>query len=69
MSAGDGMGSGRRSATAVLSAAMALIGVALVVRSLASGGGAASIGVILGLLFFAAGAGRLYIITRVDEDE
>jgi len=50
--------------TALLSAAMVLIGLALVVRTLAAGGGPAAVGVLLGLLFVAAGAGRLWAEKR-----
>jgi hypothetical protein len=38
-----------------------VIGVALVVRTLSAGGGALATGLILGLLFVLAGAGRLYL--------
>ncbi|HYV15524.1 MAG TPA: hypothetical protein VE972_05860 [Conexibacter sp.] len=48
----------------VLSLAMIAIGVALVVRTLAAGGGALATGVVLGLLFVAAGAARLYLQGR-----
>jgi multisubunit Na+/H+ antiporter MnhB subunit len=48
----------------VLSLAMIVIGVALVVRTLAAGGGALATGVVLGLLFVAAGAARLYLQGR-----
>jgi hypothetical protein len=51
-------------ATQVLSALMVLIGVAIVVRTLAEGGGAIAFGVLVGLLFVAAGAGRLYAERR-----
>jgi hypothetical protein len=57
-------GEPRVTATRVLSVLLVLIGVALVVRTLTAGGGAAARGVILGLLFVAAGAGRLWIATR-----
>jgi hypothetical protein len=50
-----------RRATIVLSAAMLVIGVALIVRALAAGGGALAVGVVFGLLFVAAGAGRLWV--------
>ena len=43
---------------------MMLIGVALVIRTLSAGGGAAATGVILGVLFVAAGAARLYLQYR-----
>jgi len=41
--------------------ALILIGIALVVRTLAAGGGALAVGLLLGVLFVAAGAGRLYV--------
>jgi hypothetical protein len=50
--------------TRVLSALMLLIGVAIVVRTLAAGGGPRALGLLLGLLFVAAGAGRLYAERR-----
>jgi len=53
-----------RGATQVLSVLMVLIGLAIVVRTLAEGGGAAAFGVLVGLLFVAAGAGRLYAERR-----
>jgi hypothetical protein len=53
-----------RSATLVLSAAMIVIGVALLVRTVVAGGGAVAFGILVGLLFVAAGAGRLYAERR-----
>jgi hypothetical protein len=50
-----------RGATRVMSIAMILIGVALIVSTLARGGGALALGLLLGLLFVAAGAGRIYV--------
>ena len=50
--------------TAVLSGVMILIGVAMVVRTIAAGGGALAVGIVLGLLFIAAGAGRLWAERR-----
>jgi hypothetical protein len=50
-----------RQTTAVLSVVLVLIGVAMIVRTLAAGGGAVAIGLLLGVLFVAAGLGRLYI--------
>jgi hypothetical protein len=50
--------------TAVLSGVMILIGVAMVVRTIAAGGGALAFGIVLGLLFIAAGAGRLWAERR-----
>ncbi len=53
-----------RYSTRVLSIAMIIIGIALVVRTVAAGGGAVAIGVLMGVLFIAAGAGRLYLQIR-----
>jgi hypothetical protein len=50
-----------RGATRLMSAAMALIGLAILLSTLARGGGPLTVGVLLGLLFVAAGAGRLYL--------
>jgi hypothetical protein len=50
--------------TRVLSALMVVIGVAIVVRTLAAGGGPLALGLLLGVLFVAAGAGRLYAERR-----
>ena len=50
--------------TRVLSALMVLIGMAIIVRTLAEGGGALALGLLLGVLFVAAGAGRLYAERR-----
>jgi hypothetical protein len=50
--------------TAFLSSVMVLIGVAMIVRTLVAGGGALALGIILGLLFMAAGAGRLWAERR-----
>jgi hypothetical protein len=52
------------SSTRVLSIAMILIGVALIVRTLAAGGGAIATGIVLGVLFVLAGAARLYLQLR-----
>jgi len=48
----------------VLSGLLILIGIAIVVRTLAAGGGALATGVVLGLLFVAAGGGRLWVERR-----
>ncbi len=56
----------RQSSTRVMSLVMIVIGIALVVRTLAAGGGAAALGILLGVLFVAAGAGRLYLQSRGD---
>jgi hypothetical protein len=50
-----------RTSTQVLSATMLLLGAAMIVLTLASGGGLLARGMLLGLLFVAAGAGRLWV--------
>jgi hypothetical protein len=44
-----------------MSAVIVLIGVALLVSTLVRGGGPLAIGVLLGVLFVLAGAGRFYL--------
>ena len=53
-----------RGATRALSAAMLLIGVAILVRTFAAGGGPVATGVLVGALFIAAGVGRIWIEGR-----
>ena len=43
---------------------MIVIGIALIARTLAAGGGALATGLVLGILFVLAGAGRLYLQLR-----
>jgi hypothetical protein len=50
-----------RTSTRILSTAMLVLGVAMIVVTLAAGGGPLATGVLLGLLFAAAGAGRLWV--------
>lgn len=53
-----------RVATMLLSAAMVLVGLAMLERTLSAGGGPLALGTVLGLLFVGAGAGRLYFTWR-----
>lgn len=55
----------RGGATAVLSVLMIVVGIAMILRTVLGGGGALSIGLILGVLFVAAGVGRLYVSRRL----
>lgn len=55
---------GYQLATRVFSATILGFGVAIVALTLARGGGPASTGLLLGLLFVALGAGRLYLAMR-----
>ena len=50
-----------RTGSIVLSIATVAIGIAMLAVTLARGGGPLSAGVVLGLLFCAFGAGRLYL--------
>jgi hypothetical protein len=43
---------------------MIVVGLALLVRTVAAGGGPVATGVLLGVLFILAGAGRLYLQSR-----
>jgi hypothetical protein len=51
----------RRTTTPIFAVAMVVIGIALCVRTIAEGGGALAVGLVLGILFVAAGAGRLWV--------
>ena len=52
-----------RNAAVGLALVTAVLGVALIVATLAHGGG--GLGILLGLLFIAAGGGRLYLTRTV----
>ena len=51
----------RSTSTLTMSLVMIVIGVVLCVRTLAAGGGPLATGLILGILFVVAGAGRVYL--------
>ena len=48
-------------ATRILSGLMVLIGLAMIISAVARGGGPLAYGVVLGILFVAVGAGRLWL--------
>jgi hypothetical protein len=50
--------------TLALSGLLVLLGLAMIVRTIAAGGGAAATGIVLGVLFVAAGAGRFWVERR-----
>jgi hypothetical protein len=50
--------------TLALSGLMVLLGVAIIARTIAAGGGPAAAGIVFGVLFVAAGAGRLWVERR-----
>ncbi|HSD81736.1 MAG TPA: hypothetical protein VLB47_13800 [Solirubrobacteraceae bacterium] len=58
-----------RGATLVLSSVMIVLGVAILVSTVARGGGPLAIGILLGVLFVLAGAGRLYVERARGGDE
>jgi hypothetical protein len=49
------------------SAAFVLIGLVVLVVTLANGGGPASVGVLMGLAFVAVGLGRLWVARRMEQ--
>ena len=57
-----------RTSTRLLSIVMLAIGVALIVRTVAAGGGGLAVGLVLGVLFVAAGGARLYLQARQGRD-
>lgn len=50
--------------TSVLSAAMVLLGLGMIVVTVTRGGGPLATGILAGVLFIAAGAGRIYAERR-----
>jgi hypothetical protein len=50
--------------TRAMSVVILLLGVAIVVRTVAAGGGGATVGVAIGVIFVAIGTARLYLTTR-----
>ena len=51
--------------TRILAPLIAILGVAIIVRTVAAGGGVLSVGVLLGIAFVAIGAARLWLALRV----
>jgi hypothetical protein len=54
-----------RTSVRAFSVAFLVIGIAILVATLAAGGGPLSVGVLLGVAFAAIGAGRLWVSTRM----
>lgn len=52
------------SGTKVLSSAIIALGILILIRTFAAGGGIASVGVLLGFVFVAIGGARLYLALR-----
>jgi len=55
-----------RGAVRGFSATFVVVGVVVLVVTLANGGGPASVGVLMGLAFVAVGAGRLWVAMRME---
>lgn len=53
------------SGTRILAPLIAVLGVVIIVRTVSAGGGALSVGVLLGAVFVAIGIARLYLSLRV----
>jgi hypothetical protein len=54
-----------RTTTRVMSTLMVILGVAMIGSTIARGGGPLALGILLGVLFVAAGLGRLYVAGRM----
>ena len=54
--------------TRLTSFLLVFLGVGIIFRTVDAGGGATAMGVLLGLLFIAAGAGRLYLAREPADD-
>jgi hypothetical protein len=52
------------SGTRVLSSVILVLGLVIIVRTAAAGGGPFSVGVLIGVVFVAIGAARLYLAAR-----
>ena len=55
--------------TRLTSGLLVFLGLAIIVRTIDAGGGATAQGVLIGVLFVAAGAGRLYLAREPKEGE
>ena len=62
-----------RALTLLTSGLMVFLGIAIIVRTIGAGGGPAALGILLGIAFVAAGAGRLWATNALkrhsDEEE
>lgn len=54
-----------RQTTGLLSVILVILGVAMIVRTITSGGGGLAFGLLMGVLFIAAGIGRIYLNARL----
>lgn len=56
--------SAHRQMTTVMSVILIVLGCAILVRTVTAGGGPLATGILIGVLFVAAGAGRLWVARR-----
>jgi hypothetical protein len=54
-----------RQTTGLLSVILVILGVAMIVRTIVAGGGGLAFGLLMGVLFIAAGVGRIYLNARL----
>ena len=54
-----------RQTTGLLSVILVILGVAMIVRTITAGGGGLAFGLLMGVLFIAAGVGRIYLNARL----
>jgi hypothetical protein len=57
-----------RALTLLTSGLMVFLGIAIIARTIDAGGGAAALGILIGVLFVAAGGGRLWLILRREDE-
>ena len=55
--------------TRLTSFLMVLLGAGIIFRTVDAGGGATAVGILIGLLFIAAGAGRIYLAREPRDPE
>ena len=57
-----------RSLTLLTSGLMVFLGIAIIARTVDAGGGATAFGILIGVLFVAAGGGRLWVMLRREDE-
>ena len=54
--------------TRLTSFLLVFLGIGIIVRTIDAGGGAAAFGILIGILFVAAGGGRLWVMLRREDE-
>ena len=57
-----------RALTLLTSGLMVFLGIAIIARTVGAGGGATAFGILIGILFVAAGGGRLWVTLRREDE-